>query len=137
MSVTLIYIPRKYKKWESIPEDIIKNVFKFSKDRLERLINIYEYEGTDIPVIDRDFKHAWSYLINRGVLSEQDFGVYDDCNDVYNCPIFSGALILSVKLNTLVDNIELGDERCGCIVNLSSDKHLPKLKDYMLEEILK
>lgn len=137
MSVTLVYIPRKYKRWESIPGDIIKNVFKFSQNRLNRLESLYEYEETTIPVVDRDLKNAWSYLINRGVLTEQDFGVYEESEDVYNCPIFSGVLQMSIRLSILVDSVDTGDERCSCIVNLSSNIHLPKLKVCMLEEILK
>jgi len=137
MSVTLIYIPRKYKPWERIPEDIRNHVIEITSKDIAGEKAEYEYLDVDVPIANECLPLAWDKLIDKGYLTESNFGYYNDSDDVMVCPIFQNVINLISILNIKIDNFGIGSDYCSSIANMSSENYLPKLRSVMIEEFFK
>lgn len=137
MSVLLIYIPKKYRNWDMISENLRSTTIKRAKYDIKSDEAGYIYDEREIPVASKHLRDAWKKLMNEGILTESEFGYYDEDECFMVCHIFSNITNLIGRLDINIDGFSLGDDFCSCIVNLSSKHFLQHLKRVMIEEIFK
>lgn len=137
MSVTLVYIPRKYNTWCKLPEDLRNTTIRETKKDIKVNIEDYKWEDVEPPVAERDLQLMWKILVEEGSISETRFGYYNSDEGFYMCHIFQNMISLLNRLGNQMDYLSIGEDNCSCIINLGSEKHLCKLRRVMIEEFFK
>lgn len=136
MSVTLVYIPKKFKSFDMVQEDIKNDIIKKVKERIDNYKDEYRDYDQDIPNIEESINNIWITLINDGYVLESDIGYYNEDADFYHCPILQCMILLLSKLDFIFDNISIGRDECSCIINVNSNQYRNQIK-IPIEEILR
>lgn len=136
MAITLVYIPKKFKSFDMVQEDIRKATIVEAQNIINVNEDMYEYEGIPIPDVEISLRNMWQTLLDSGLVIESNTGYYNDDEDFYYCPIMHAMVQLLTELDFRFDHITIHRDTCDCIININSNDYKNKIK-VPIEEILK
>lgn len=130
----IVFIPNDYHNIKNIPDDMIMEMMRIYHKNINGDIL---YKTNFFRNYERNIPRLWKKLIQTGIINSSDYGLYDDDEYLYKCPLIGSFKYLLCKMNFRLSFIYLGSSEYSMILNINNDDILNNNKWLVLKELLR